>query len=329
MFHPSEMTTKSSGAPAAPNEGRGYLFAILTALITSAGFIAAKPVLGRLDPLSFSVSQFAFAALFSFIWMVVGRDLPQFRRITHGQWTFLIVVALLFLGAVYTLWIGLSRIPATSSALLNRLEVLVTVFLGMALLGDRFTKREAIGAAVVICGVLGLRFQAPSEFSSGFWMIVLSSTLFGVIEVLVKSQIHAIPPRVFAFSRNLLALVFFAVAAVWRLVMKEDAGWRGLVDWEGIVSDLPLIAVVAIVGPVLGRTTYMYSLRHLPVSRAALVMQAQPVFVALLSALLLSTWPSFREWSAGLFIVAGSLMLVQWRGRFKALRSSHTDTDSV
>jgi drug/metabolite transporter (DMT)-like permease len=322
IFPQAAMSTEqASPSPLIPNEGRGYLFAVLTALITSIGFIAAKPVLDRLDPLSFSVSQFALATLFSFIWMAAAGDIPKFKKVTPGQWTFLIVVALLFLGAAYTLWIGLSRIPATSSALLHRLEVLVTVFFGMALLGDRFTKREAIGGLIVVFGVLALRFQSPPEFSAGFWMMVLSSTLFGVIEVLVKTQVHAIPPRVFAFSRNLLVLVFFAIAAVWRLVMKEDAGWQGLIDWSGIREDLPLIAVVALVGPVLGRTAYMYSLRHLPVSRAALVMQSQPLFVALLSAILLSAWPSQREWTSGLLIVAGCLMLVQWRGRFRISRA--------
>jgi drug/metabolite transporter (DMT)-like permease len=303
------------GDPAPPPDGPvsvGYGLGAATALVTAVAFISAKPVLEYLDPLSFSVSQFGIASVFAFLWLLRRRELGQIRDLTHGQWTFLFVISLLFLGAVYTMWIGLSSIPATAAALLNRLEVLVTVFLGMALLGDRFTRREGWGAFLAVLGMIVLRYDAPPSFSAGFWMMVLSSTLFGIIEVLVKTRVHAIPPRVFTFVRNTLVFVLFLVAAVWRVAMQEGPWWVGVADWPGIRRGLPLIAVTALVGPVLARTMFMYCLRYLEISRATLIQQAQPVFVAVLSSILLRALPSRREWVGGLLIVAGCLFLVQW-----------------
>jgi drug/metabolite transporter (DMT)-like permease len=311
------------GDPLPRGEGKpalGILFASLTSMVTAVGFIAAKPVLAYLDPLSFSLAQFGIAALFSFGWLAFRRRISTVARVNHGQWTFLVVIALLFLGAVYTMWIGLSRIPATAASLLNRLEILVTVFLGMAFLGDRFTRREVVGALVMFLGVAVLRYEAPSSFSAGFWMMVLSSMLFGLIEVLIKTRIHAIPPDVFAFARNALAFVFFLIAAAWRLGMKEDWTINLLADWSGIRRGLPLIAVTALVGPFLGRTLYMYGLRHIDVSRAALINQSQPLFVAVYSAILFHTLPSRREWTGGLLILVGALVLVSWRRGFSLLR---------
>lgn len=300
----------------------GVGFALLTALVTSFGFVAAKPVLAFLDPLSFSISQFALATIFSFLWLAAYRDTHRIKSLTGPQWTFLWIIAAIFLAAVYCLWIALSIIPATSSALLHRLELLVAVFLGMAFLGERLARREALGGVVMLLGVLVLRFDAPPSFSRGFWMMVLSSSLFGLQEVLIKTQVHAIPPRVFAFMRNALAFVLFMVAGVWRVVMQEHAGWKGLVDWEGVWVGLPLITVVALVGPVLGRTTYMYSLYHLSVARASLILQAQPLFVGVLSSLILFTAPSRREVVGGLLILAGCLVLVQWKAPYRFIRRS-------
>jgi drug/metabolite transporter (DMT)-like permease len=291
----------------------GYGLAVAAAMVSAAAWIGAKPVLGYLDPLSFSVSQFCLASIYSFLWLVLRRRVGDLTRITPGQWTFLLVIALIFLGAVYTMWIGLSRLPVTAASLLSRLEILVTVFLGMALLGDRFTMKEAGGAALLFMGVIVLRYQAPASFAGGFWMMVLSAVLFGLIETLIKTRIHTIPPDAFAFARNFLVFVLFLIAALWRVQLEGDTWWKGLVDWAGIRRGLPLIAVAALAGPFLARTLYMYCLRHLEVSRAALINQTQPLFVAAYSAILLRDLPSRREWSGGLLILAGALLLVSWR----------------
>ena len=305
-----------------PRKPLGYSLAVLTAMVTAVAFIAAKPVLDYLDPLSFSISQFGLASLFSFAWILIRKRAYMVRAVTPGQWTFLVVIALLFLSAVYTMWIGLSRIPATAASLLNRLEILVTVFLGMALLGDRFSRKEAYGALVMFVGVVVLRYQAPSSFSAGFYMMLLSSMLFGLTEVLVKSRIHTIPPDVFAFARNFLVFVMFMIAALWRVAMEEGVWWKGLADWEGIQRGWPLIMTTALVGPFLARTLYMHCLKHLDLSKGP-PSSTSPSRCS---------WPSTRHFCStpcpaggsgrgGLLILAGALMLVSWRQSVSWIRA--------
>jgi drug/metabolite transporter (DMT)-like permease len=91
------------GEPVPRGEGTstlGIALAILTAMVAAVGFIAAKPVLEYLDPLSFSLTQFGLASAFSFAWLLARRRVGGLALVTHGQWTFLVVVALLFLAAV-------------------------------------------------------------------------------------------------------------------------------------------------------------------------------------------------------------------------------------
>jgi drug/metabolite transporter (DMT)-like permease len=95
--------------------------------------------------------------------------------------------------------------------------------------------------------------------------------------------------------------------------MDDGTWWRGLADFPGIRRGLPLIAAAALAGPFVARTLYTYSIRHIRVSRAAIINQAQPLFVALFSLILLQTLPSRREWTGGLLIIGGALVLVRWR----------------
>ncbi|NNF06691.1 MAG: DMT family transporter [Candidatus Eisenbacteria bacterium] len=310
------------------NPSLGYLFAVATAAISAVSFVAAKPVLAYLDPLSFAMSQFGIAAVFSFVWLLAKGEHSNVKRLTARQWTFLTVVALLFLASVYTLCIGLSRIPATAASLLNRLEVLVTVFFGVALLGDRFSRRETWGGVVAILGVIILRYDAPSSFSSGFWMMVLSATLFGFTEVLVKTQVHNIPPRTFAFMRNIMVFGLFVVAGLWRVAMQDGQEWSGIADWSGIQRGWAEITVAAFAGPMLARTTQFYSLRHIDVSHASLILQTQPVFVAIMSALILHALPSRREWVGGIFIILGCFLLVHWQRAVRRQTAGHPSGES-
>jgi drug/metabolite transporter (DMT)-like permease len=105
------------------------------------------------------------------------------------------------------------------------------------------------------------------------------------------------------------------------MAMEEGVWWKGLADWEGIKRGWPLITTTALVGPFLARTLFMHCLRHLDISRAALINQSQPLFVALYSAILLHTLPSRREWTGGLLILGGALLLVSWRQSMKWIRA--------
>ncbi len=300
-----------------PSEDRkpaiGYTLAILAAMSSAIAWITAKPVLDYLDPLSFSVAQFALAAVLSFLLLAVQGKLGQLRQVTGGQWTFLAVVSLLSLSAVYTMYIGLSRIPATSASLLSRVEILITVFLGMALLGDRITRREFYGALVMFAGVVIIRYQAPPEYSAGFWMMILSAALLGFTEVMIKSRVHTIPPDVFALARNFIAFVFCFAGSAWRVMMQETEFGLGLIDWDNIVRGWPLVVITAVAGPFLARTVTLHALRNLEISRVVIIRQFEPFFVAVFASFLLHALPSKREWMGGLLILAGSLLLVHWR----------------
>jgi drug/metabolite transporter (DMT)-like permease len=68
---------------------------------------------------------------------------------------------------------------------------------------------------------------------------------------------------------------------------------------------------LAVSGPVIGRFLYMKSLSLMPVSKAALILQFQPIWVAVIAGVLIGTIPSPKEWFGGALIIAGCILLVR------------------
>jgi drug/metabolite transporter (DMT)-like permease len=59
----------------------------------------------------------------------------------------------------------------------------------------------------------------------------------------------------------------------------------------------------------------MAALQKLELSKVAIISQTQPIYVVIISALILLQMPSFREIIGGLFLTAGCLIMILGRSR--------------
>jgi drug/metabolite transporter (DMT)-like permease len=102
-----------------------------------------------------------------------------------------------------------------------------------------------------------------------------------------------------SFLRNVISSVLFLVAAAFVGVSFEGAG---SVWWA--------IVIIALTGPILTRPIYLVALKHLEVSKVALINQSQPVFVAILALVTLSQTPAPREIMGGVFVIGGCILII-------------------
>jgi drug/metabolite transporter (DMT)-like permease len=298
---------------------KGFLFAFAASLAASVTYVIAKPVLNVLDPITFGFFHLLFATVFSTIWILVRKELHQFKSLRPGLYLYLLIQSLLSFFGILSFWIGLSLIDPTSASLLNRLEVPITVLLGVIILKERFSGREAIGGILVTFGAVVMKYHAPPSLSQGFWWIILSSGCFGLMEALAKMKIKDVPPSIFLTVRNPVVMIMMA--------------GLGFLHLNGIVSlpfppeffKLPddptkwILFTVAtgFTGSFGARILYLYSLIHLEVSKTALVNQTQPLIVAVFSMLFLAIYPTSREVGAAVLILTGCVLLVQRRINLK------------
>ena len=180
--------------------------------------------------------------------------------------------------------------------------LLVTVFLGVLFLKERFRAIEAFGALVMIGGVVVIRISFDVTLSYWFWIMVASGALFGVTEIFAKQSVRSLHPIPLNFVRNSIIALFYVI---WIFFRDESFFELGNV-WPEVIA-------IGIGGPLFSRLCFLYAMRYIDVSKAVLVNQMQPVFVALIAFSMLGMIPSLREWIGGVLILAGCIALIGGR----------------
>ena len=280
----------------------GYFYASLSAVMASILIVSGKFTLNVISPLALSAIVFTFGAIVLGLAMLPKRRWRRISALDKRAWGWTIAFSVLAFVAIWTYWIGLSMMDPTLASFLNRSETLVTISLGIVILGERFTRGEGVGTLLVLAGVVVMKLTFRAEYSAGFWVVLFSAVCFGTAEFIAKIAVRYVDPLTLSFLRNVISSVLFWIAAAFVGISFEGAG---SVWWA--------ILIIALTGPILTRPIYLYALKHIEVSKVALVNQSQPVFVAILALMALSQTPAPREIVGGVFVIGGCLLIIMSR----------------
>ncbi|MDD4052663.1 MAG: DMT family transporter [candidate division Zixibacteria bacterium] len=278
---------------------KGDLWAIVSAVTTGCGLIASKVVLRTLDPLTLNAYAFFFGSMVVLGEAVISGNLAATFRVTFRQLLFLTLLAFLFCGSLFCLMNALNLVEPATVSFLSRLELVITLILAGFFLRERISIAETIGLAVVVIGILVMRYDASVALSKAMALVVISAILSGISEVITKSRIDWIDFRAFVFYRNAIMTVLFIAAGL----------ISGRLVW---VTDYKLVLLMAVVGffmPYWGRLGYLKAMRYIKISRAVIIVQCQPFLTAALALLILGTLPPVREMAGGLLIVGGIVLM--------------------
>lgn len=294
-----DMPGPGAGGAAQASKGSGYRFALLSALASAAVTVIGKWCLESISPLLLTTLIFSVAAFVLTATLVPRRGWSWFYRQTPSGWLWISALVLSSIGALWGFWAGVQRIDPTLAAFLNRAEVFVAILLAMIILSERFSWLEGAGAIVSIAGMIIMRVTLRVEYESGFWLVLLGSAFFGVVELVSKIAIrHVEPVELTALRSWFLALAFWIIF----LVRGESFDGLGAV-WPGVVA-------LALLGPVLARLFYLWALKRMELAKVAIITQTQPVFVVVLALAALGQLPTVREAWGGVLIGLGCIIMI-------------------
>jgi drug/metabolite transporter (DMT)-like permease len=294
----------SSQSPDHPNVSIGYLFSGMSALFASVSIVTGKWTLQGISPLALNALVFPIGTVVLGLGIIPKKRWKRILALNGKAWVWTLIFTILAFVAIWTYWIGIKMMDPTLASFLNRTETLVTILLGIVILGERFSKAEGLGAIIVLAGIVLMKFTLRGEYSTGFWVVLFSSVCFGTAEFIAKIAVRYVDPLTMSFVRKLVSAVMFWIALTF--VGTSFAG-VGSVFW-GVI-------LIAFMGPILTRPIYLAALKHIEVSKVALINQSQPVFVAILALLALNQTPAWREIIGGLFVIGGCLLIIISRKR--------------
>jgi O-acetylserine/cysteine efflux transporter len=173
-------------------------------------FVPIKVGLREVPPFAFAAIRFFFAAV-PLVFVIPRPRMPARLIVAYGLAIGVFQFGLLFLG----MHLGM---PAGLSSIVIQVQVFFTIGLGIAFLGDRLQRENAVGAAISAAGVALL---AVHKIQDG-----AATTFAGLVLVVVAAFAWAIG--------NVVAK---------RAAGAHDDAMFALVVWSSLVPPLPLAAV--------------------------------------------------------------------------------------
>ena len=282
----------------------GFSLVLLSSGATATVYIIAKVVIVEEQALFRGGLAVLIAGLIQLFWLLWRERLSWLEGISRKGWICTAIFTITSMVSLGLFYLAIATIDAASAGFVSRTSIVVQVLLGMALLAERFNPAEMIGGLLVIAGAVIIKGAVSLEMSAGFWLMLASAAVFGVVEVSAKVAVRYIMPRYLNSIRNTVAGGVLVTLAL----IEGGADWDMGDLWWGIVG-------LAVTGPLAARIIFLNALKHIEVSKAALVSQAQPIFVVLLAILLLNQYPSGKTLLGGALIVAGGAGVYIFRSR--------------
>lgn len=226
----------------------------------------------------------------------------RFRREARGKIAAFIVWEAL---AVSTFFYALGFIDAALASFIGQSHLLFMALLGYLMLGERFRPAEGVGGLFIIAG-LGLIAWAPGEMTRlGLVLLTASNFAWAVAHVYAKRVTDDAHPFALAHLR---CLAMTLATAAWFAALGR---WPAPGPWPF----LPLLVAGGLVGAYINMGARYAALRHLEVSKIALIAAQHPVAVLLFSVALGKTVPSGMKIAGGVCALFGSYLLIGARLR--------------
>lgn len=288
---------------------KGYSLALLATVAGSTVYIFSKSAFEQVTLPQFGVYWFAFALLWNYLYALVPSAIPKLHRIVPGTTKKLFAIGLLELIATTAFYAAIlsASNPAIPSFLRNMEYIFVTL-LGVFLLHEKLSRKEAAGAVLTFLGALVISYNkgaSPGSYFTGTSGLMLVSTIFyGFRTIMVKRNIHHFSPTVLAINRAFFLLAFSLIMLV---LLKHGM----IIPWKAFIN----IAIGSFLGPFITSIGQYSALKYIEATRLAIIQSTTALFVLIGAFLIFGRFPLGYQLIGGALTVAGPMWLVMGKRR--------------
>lgn len=271
----------------------GILNALAAALLFGIGTPIAKLLLGPIDPWLLAGLLYLGSGLGLMLWRLLRKGNPVHFGKSETRWLAWAILAGGVIAPVLLMW-GLSRMSASSVALLLNAEGVLTALLAWFVFRENFDRRIAIGMAMIVVGTVVLTWSRDANFDSALPVLAVLGACLG-----------------WAIDNNLTRKVALVEATFIAMVKGLAAGTANVVIAWLLGATLPQASVLMAAGTVgflcygLSLVLFVVALRHLGTARTGAYFSTAPFVGALLSIPLLGESLSIQFMVAAVFMAVG------------------------
>jgi drug/metabolite transporter (DMT)-like permease len=305
---------------ASVNQRRPWAAFLLLSAIWGSSFLFIKVAVEDLSPLLLVGSRLLFG-----LCILLPLVLLQTKRLPRDlrTWAGLLFVGVLGTAIPFTLisW-GEQHVPSGLASILNATTPLFSILIADLWLRDTPVTPGKIGGLIGgFAGVIVLMWDSLGNNThlGRQLAVVAAAVCYAVSNAFVRKRLHHLSPLVLAFGQLLSAGVVIWAAAI--LVERPPIlSHQGL---SGVFTGRSLFAVawLGVLGSGVAYLLYFYLMLAWGATRSLLVTYLIPVVGVLLGATVLGEPLSWRLLAGGA-LIAGGIVLINWRGRAPAAKES-------
>lgn len=287
----------------------GLVYAVLSSLFLSTGFVFAKHFLQYTNPETLSMLWFGIAFIVSIAILLV-RSRQKTVRAFREHWKDGIIVGGANAVAAAFWFHAINLTGPTLTAFLVRFSTIFIIILGILFLKEKLHLHDIVGMLIALAGAFAISFANGDYLKIGTLVALAASLAIAVHQVLSKIYVKTIDPLTLVNLRTLFTALFLLTYA---------AAFSKLQAFP--MQQLPFLTVVIVVNAIFGFVFFYKALELIDISKVAIIRTLDPFVVVVYALIVFQTLPALNELAGGALVVTGVLITMYGRGIRTLLRT--------
>ena len=282
---------------------RGYIYAILSAVLVSTIPIFAKLMLAHTNAQSGGIYFFGIAFIIISLIIILRRQFDKLK-VLRTYWKPLLILGVFNAAGSVLWWFAINDVGPNLTTFLLRFENIFSVVFGLFLLKEKLNKYEAIGILIAISGAFMItRYSNNGTISmASIGIIFLAALLFSGAHFVSKMYVKKTGAFIMNYSRIIFSFIFmfFFAYSTNSFIFPNQAS-------------LEIAVAGAVLSTVIGITFFLKALEHADLSKVISIRAMDPFIVVIYSYFILATVPDVVQLVGGTVVIIGVLIIIQSR----------------
>jgi len=282
---------------------RGYIYAILSALLVSTIPIFAKLMLAHTNAQSGGIYFFGIAFIIISLVIILRRQFEKLK-VLKTYWKPLLILGIFNAAGSILWWFAINDVGPNLTTFLLRFENVFSVLFGLFLLKEKLNRYEALGIIVAITGAFMItRYSNNGTISmASVGIIFFAAALFSAAHFVSKMYVKKTGAFMMNYSRIIFSFIFmfFFAYSTNSFIFPNQAS-------------LEIGLAGAILSTVIGITFFLKALEHADLSKVISIRAMDPFIVVIYSYFVLADAPDMIQIVGGTTVILGILIIIQSR----------------
>jgi drug/metabolite transporter (DMT)-like permease len=272
---------------------------VVTLTLWASAFVAIRHLGHDFSAGALSLGRLAVGAV-ALGAVALSRGVP---RPSRGDWLSLVVIGVLWFG-VYNVSLnqGERHVDAGTAAMLIQISPVLIALLATLFLGERFTVWLGVGLALAFAGVVLIGLSQPGGSSSGSTHKIIGVGLCLVAALVYSISLVVQKPLV---SRLSALHVTWLACSIGAVACLPFAGQLVDDTTHASASDVWWVVYLGLFPTAIAFTTYAFALRHMTASSLGITTYLVPPLTILLGWLFLGEVPPTMAYAGGALALVG------------------------